>query len=186
MSVLTQIEVDGTEYDINDAGGRTLIEGLDSGKVDKVAGKGLSTEDYTSDEKTKLGNLPTGTELATALNGKMNTSDYVNFTGATASSAGAAGRVPAPSSLGMYLDSSGVWVAPDTAPTSGSSKLITSDAVHDALDNVEVDVDDAMSNSSTNPVQNRVLYEKMTDPKESNAIYHAGFYVDVDGDVCQA
>ncbi len=34
-------------------------------------GTGLSHEDYTSAEKTKLGALPTATELDTALNGKV-------------------------------------------------------------------------------------------------------------------
>lgn len=34
-----------------------------SGKVDKVTGKGLSTEDYTSAEKTKLGGIDTGAQV---------------------------------------------------------------------------------------------------------------------------
>lgn len=34
-----------------------------SGKVDKVDGKGLSTNDYTSDEKTKLANIETGAQV---------------------------------------------------------------------------------------------------------------------------
>ena len=34
-----------------------------SGKVDKVDGKGLSTNDYTSDEKTKLANVATGAQV---------------------------------------------------------------------------------------------------------------------------
>lgn len=34
-----------------------------SGKVDKVTGKGLSTEDYTSAEKTKLAGIATGAEV---------------------------------------------------------------------------------------------------------------------------
>lgn len=42
-------------------------------KVDKVSGKGLSTNDYTDDEKNKLGGLPTNTELTTALAGKQAT-----------------------------------------------------------------------------------------------------------------
>lgn len=41
-----------------------------NGKVDKVNGKGLSTNDYTDAEKTKLGALPTNTELQQALGGK--------------------------------------------------------------------------------------------------------------------
>ena len=35
----------------------TQITNLDSGKVDKVAGKGLSTEDYTTSEKNKLSHI---------------------------------------------------------------------------------------------------------------------------------
>ena len=42
-----------------------------SGKVDKIPGKGLSTEDYTTEEKSKLGALPTNSELNTALAGKQ-------------------------------------------------------------------------------------------------------------------
>lgn len=33
------------------------IEALNSGKVDKIEGKGLSTEDYTTDEKNKLADI---------------------------------------------------------------------------------------------------------------------------------
>jgi hypothetical protein len=40
-------------------------------KVDKVAGKGLSTEDFTTLEKTKLDALPTAADLETSLNGKV-------------------------------------------------------------------------------------------------------------------
>lgn len=43
----TNIETKNTEQD-------TAIETLDNSKVDKVTGKGLSTEDYTTAEKTKL------------------------------------------------------------------------------------------------------------------------------------
>ena len=40
-------------------------------KVDKVNGKGLSTNDYTNEEKAKLGALPTNAELETSLAGKQ-------------------------------------------------------------------------------------------------------------------
>ena len=46
------------------------IEGLQSDKVDKVEGKGLSDENFTEGEKTKLGNLPTESELNTELGKK--------------------------------------------------------------------------------------------------------------------
>lgn len=41
------------------------------GKVDKVSGKGLSTNDYSDAEKGKLAGLPTGAELETALAAKL-------------------------------------------------------------------------------------------------------------------
>jgi len=47
-------------------------------KVDKVSGKGLSTNDYTTEEKTKLSALPTNSELTTLLNSKV---DKVNGKG---------------------------------------------------------------------------------------------------------
>jgi len=43
-------------------------------KVDKVAGKGLSENDYTNADKTKLSALPTASELNTELNGKASAS----------------------------------------------------------------------------------------------------------------
>lgn len=39
------------------------IKSLASGKVDKVDGKGLSSNDYTSDEKTKLANIAAGAQV---------------------------------------------------------------------------------------------------------------------------
>lgn len=39
------------------------IEALDTGKVDKVVGKGLSANDYTNAEKTKLAGIATGAEV---------------------------------------------------------------------------------------------------------------------------
>lgn len=44
-----------------------------SGKVDKVGGMGLSSNDYTSEEKTKLGALPTNAQLSAQLSGKQAT-----------------------------------------------------------------------------------------------------------------
>jgi len=50
------------------------------GKVDKVTGKGLSTNDYTSNEKSKLAALPTNDELTELLDSKLNTADLVAIT----------------------------------------------------------------------------------------------------------
>lgn len=43
----------------------------DSTKVDKVDGKGLSSNDYTSEEKSKLGSLPTSADLTSSLGNKV-------------------------------------------------------------------------------------------------------------------
>ena len=68
MSVIDKIKLDGTTYDVGKTPDTTLaVSGspadaakvgteLDK-KVDKVTGKGLSTEDYTTAEKTKLAGL---------------------------------------------------------------------------------------------------------------------------------
>lgn len=51
----------------------SLIEADMDNKVDKADGKGLSSNDYTTAEKTKVANLPDDTN--TELNGKINKSD---------------------------------------------------------------------------------------------------------------
>ena len=75
MSVIDKIKLDGTTYDVGKTPDTTLaVSGspadaakvgteLDK-KVDKVTGKGLSTEDFTTAEKTKLAGIAEG---ATAL-----------------------------------------------------------------------------------------------------------------------
>lgn len=55
-------------------GSAKTIEQLDATKVDKVSGKGLSTNDYTTDDKTKLGALPTNTQLTASLAAKADIS----------------------------------------------------------------------------------------------------------------
>ena len=129
-----------------------------------------------------------------ALDDKLNVSDYTNFTGATQSGAGEAGKVPAPSTINMYLCSDGSWETPDSTPTANSQKLITSGAVKEALDNIEIDVDATLSTVSTNPVQNKVITVEVnkkaaiTDIQantEAQKAYHIGFYLDADGDLCQ-
>lgn len=47
----------GNSSDLSNYYNKTETDNLLSGKVDKVTGKGLSTEDYTTAEKTKLSNI---------------------------------------------------------------------------------------------------------------------------------
>ena len=53
---------------------KKAIEGIKNGKVDKVTGKGLSTNDYTDADKAKLTALPTNTQLTQDLASKLNAS----------------------------------------------------------------------------------------------------------------
>ena len=55
------------------------IKGLVSEKVDKVDGKGLSTNDYTSDEKTKLAGIASGAQV-NVLEGIQKNGDTVTIT----------------------------------------------------------------------------------------------------------
>lgn len=60
------------------------IDAVDSGKVDKVSGKGLSTEDYTSAEKTKLAGLSanvyaTTAEIDALFADQLNTAEGASF-----------------------------------------------------------------------------------------------------------
>ena len=65
---------DGVIPDVSGLATKTEVNTALGDKVDKETGKGLSTEDYTTDEKTKLGALPTNSELTTALGGKADKS----------------------------------------------------------------------------------------------------------------
>lgn len=52
-----------TEIDLSNYYTKTETDTLLGGKVDKVTGKGLSTEDYTTAEKNKLSGIATGAEV---------------------------------------------------------------------------------------------------------------------------
>lgn len=121
-----------------------------------------------------------------ALENKLNSSDYTEFRGATSSATGERGIVPAPAGVNQYLGSGGAWESPDSAPTAGSQKLITSGAVEEAIRNAEVPTDTSMSDSSTNPVQNKVISAKMKSMSREDRAYHMGFYRDANGGLCEA
>lgn len=67
--------MNGDEYQIY-----KILENIEtqlSNKVDKISGKGLSSNDYTAEEKTKLSELPTKTELDDELTKKLNADEAV-------------------------------------------------------------------------------------------------------------
>jgi len=55
--------IGSTEVDLTNYYTKTETNGLLADKVDKVTGKGLSTEDYTTAEKTKLAGIDQGAEV---------------------------------------------------------------------------------------------------------------------------
>lgn len=111
-------------------------------KVDKVDGKGLSANDYTTAEKTKLAGIADGANKyshptssgnkhipsggssgqilrwgadGTAVWGADNNTTYSDMKGATSSAAGTHGLVPAPAAgnNARYLCSDGKWYQPE-------------------------------------------------------------------------
>lgn len=52
-----------TQVDLSDYYTKTQVDDLLDDKVDKVAGKGLSTEDFTTAEKSKLAGIESGAEV---------------------------------------------------------------------------------------------------------------------------
>ena len=139
---------------------KNLITGISSFTADNTAGTisiTLSTgavltitpHDPTKQNTLEWDSTPTAGSvkpvtsggIKSALDLKLNSSDYVNFTGATSDNAGTAGKVPAPAAGGArYLGSEGAWLTPDSVPTNGSALLITSDAVYDALLLIATDI----------------------------------------------
>ena len=96
---------------------------------------------------------------------------YSNMTAATSTAAGKAGLVPAPAAgkQGQYLRGDGVWATPTNttygAATQSAAGLMSA-ADKKKLDGVatganKITVDSALSSTSTNPVQNKVVNESI-------------------------
>ena len=116
-----------------------------AGKVDKVEGKGLSTEDYTTAEKTKLAGIEAGAN---------------NYTLPTAT-ANALGGIKVGANLA--IDSTTGALSGDYSAASSSAAGLMSATDKTKLDGIEagataITVDSAISSSSTNPVENQAIY----------------------------
>ena len=119
-----------------------------AGKVDKVEGKGLSTEDYTTAEKTKLAGI------------EANANNYT----LPAATTSALGGVKVGSNLAV--DANGVLSGDYSAATTSANGLMSStdkaklDGIAEGA--TEVTVDSAISSTSTNPVENQAIYTALS------------------------
>lgn len=137
------------------------IKALLAGKVDKIDGKGLSTNDYTTAEKNKLAGLKNYTHPTTSGNkhipagGSANqilgwsadgTAKWVNekdttysvMSGATVDADGKSGLVPSPTKGAQrWLDSTGAWTTPPNTTYGAAST--TSAGLMTAADKKKLD-----------------------------------------------
>ena len=116
-----------------------------AGKVDKVEGKGLSTEDYTTAEKTKLAGIEAG-------------ANNYSLPAATTSALGGI-KVGA----NLAIDSSTGVLSGDYSAASSSAAGLMSAADKSKLDGIAagataVTVDSSITSSSENPVQSAAIY----------------------------
>lgn len=168
-------------------------------KVDKVSGKGLSTNDYTTTEKNKLSGIATGAQVnviesikvngtaqtvtskavdisvPTALSDLTNDGNFVtdasyvhtdnNYTSTEKTklngiASGAEVNQNAFSNIKVGSTTVAADSKTDTVEFVGSGVTITPDATNDKITfTVQATaVDSAMSDTSENPVQNKVIY----------------------------
>ena len=117
------------------------IKNILTGKVDKVDGKGLSTNDYTTTEKNKLNGIQEGatkTTIDTAL---------------SASSTNPVQNKIINTALGNKVDKvSGKGLSANDFTTDYKNKL---DGIESGATNTTVD--DELNSTSTNPVQNKIV-----------------------------
>lgn len=137
------------------------IKALLAGKVDKIDGKGLSTNDYTTAEKNKLAGLKNYIHPTTSGNkhipagGSANqilgwsadgTAKWVNekdttysvMSGATVDADGKSGLVPSPTKGAQrWLDSTGAWTTPPNTTYGAAST--TSAGLMSAADKKKLD-----------------------------------------------
>lgn len=189
---------ESSDYDVS--GAAAIVQGnvdalalVVNGKVDKVSGKGLSQNDYTNADKTKLAGIQAGAQVntVTSVAGKTgavtlnksdvglgnvdNTSD-ANKPISTATQTALDNKVDKVAGKGLstndfdntYKDkldgiseqANKVEITP--VVTEGTTlATISIDGVDTDIKGSDIDVDDKLKPDSTNPVQNKVIYETL-------------------------
>ena len=139
------------------------IKALLNDKVDKVSGKGLSTNDYTTTEKNKLSGIASGAEVnqnafsnvkvgSTTIqaDAKTDTLELVAGSNVTITPDATNDKVTIAATDTTYGNASG-----NVAGLMSAADKIKLDGIAEGA--TAVTVDSAMSSSSTNPVQNKVI-----------------------------
>ena len=157
------------------------VKTLLNGKVDKETGKVLSSNDFTDAYQTKLEGIAAGAEVNVNADWNSSSGDSQILNKPTIPSAGTGSSYPAMDgtrSLGSNSgyarvdhvhpkdtskanlaspEFTGTPKAPTAASGTNTTQIATTAFVQAAVASGGVTVDTAMSDSSTNPVQNRVI-----------------------------
>ena len=141
----------------------TYVNNAVSGKVDKVSGKGLSTNDYTTAEKNKLAGIAEGAEVNQNAFAKVT----VGSTTVTADTESDTLTLVAGSNVTITPDATNDKITIAATDTTYSAASQSAAGLMSADDKKKLDgiatgankitVDSALSTASTNPVQNKVV-----------------------------
>lgn len=132
-------------------------------KVDKVSGKGLSTNDYTTTEKTKLSGIAAGAEVNQNAFAKV----VVGSTTIAADAKSDSLTLVAGSNVTITPDATNDKITIAATDTKYSAATTSAAGLMSAADKTKLNgiaekankttVDTALSSTSTNPVQNKVV-----------------------------
>lgn len=145
--------IGSTEIDLSNYYTKAQTDNLLGDKVDKESGKGLSTNDFTTAEKTKLGGIEAGAEVNVQSDWNQSDStkdDYIKNKPTL--------RQPSTDgTAGQYLKSNGngnapSWETMDSSPTANSTKAVTSGGVKTALDGKQASV--TITTNANTPTDN--------------------------------
>ena len=95
---------------------KSKLDLLFSNKVDKETGKGLSSNDYTSEEKTKLANVATGAQV--------NVLEGVQVNGSTITPTNKIANIPVPTKTSDITNDSGFITSADIPEGSAASTTV--------------------------------------------------------------
>lgn len=164
---------------VGDTAVSTQISSAVANKVDAVSGKGLSTNDYTTAEKTKLSGIATGAEV----NQNSFSNIKIGSTTISADSKTDTLSFVAGSNITLTPDATNDQITIAATNTTYSAATTSVAGLMSASDKVKLDgiatgankitVDSALSSSSTNPVQNNVINTALAGKADSGHTHSA-------------